>query len=92
MFTAITLHHPAPEHVEPLTQFMRDVIGALQGAPGLVDAHVARASDGSLLAGVTSWASAADFDRARPTIRAFAPQRDAAWTVEPDEAIRLEAL
>jgi hypothetical protein len=68
---------------------MRAVIAGLAGAHGLLDADVCEAADGSHLAGFTRWREAADFERALPTILAFAPQRDPTWTTRPDEAIRL---
>jgi len=91
-FTAITLHHPAPEHEQSMIQFMREVLEGLDGSQGLLDAHVARATDGSYLAAVTSWETAADFRKALPTIRGFAPRRDPAWTIAPDTPIRIEAV
>lgn len=92
VFTAITLHHPAPQFVDELTEYMRTVIDGIREAPGLIEAHVAEAADGSYLAGVTQWETADDFAQALPLILAFAPRRDPAWTLEPDEAIRLQAL
>jgi hypothetical protein len=49
---------------------MRDMVAGLAGSEGLIDAHVAEASDGSCLAGVTQWESAVHFERALPTILA----------------------
>jgi quinol monooxygenase YgiN len=92
MFIAITFHHPHPQHRAELARFMRDVIDGLDGAAGLLAAEVCEAPDGSHFAGFTQWQSSGDFQRALPTILAFAPQRDPAWTTRPDEAIRLQAM
>jgi hypothetical protein len=92
VFTAITLHYPATQFVDELTEFMHAVMDGIRDAPGLIEAHVAEAADGSCLAGVTQWNTADDFARARPLILAFAPQRDPAWTTKPDEAIRLQSI
>jgi hypothetical protein len=92
VYTAITIHTPAPEHVDELTSFMRDVIEGIGQAPGLIEAHVARAADGSYLAGVTQWETEDDFNSALPIILAFAPRRDPAWTTATDQAIRLQAI
>lgn len=92
MYVAITVHHPADEHEAEFVEFMREVMEGIDGADGLRQATVCRASDGSYVAGYTVWDDDEAFQASLPKILAFAPRRKPEWTTAPDEAIRLNEI
>lgn len=89
-FVAIATHHVAPEHTEAMLAFMRRVVAATEGAPGLIGFDVCREVSRGVLAGYSRWASRADFEAALGRIMSLAPERRPEWTTQPDDALFLE--
>jgi quinol monooxygenase YgiN len=86
---AIAIHHEAPEHTDEFIAFMRKVVEATQGAPGLLEFTVCRDPQRGFLAGFSRWENAEAFGAALPTIRSLAPLRQPEWSTAPDELITL---
>jgi quinol monooxygenase YgiN len=89
-FVAIAVHHAAPEHADEMLAFMRRVVAATEGAPGLISFDCRRELANGVLAGYSRWRSKADFDAALPTIASLAPERRPEWTTKPDDVLMLE--
>lgn len=89
-FVAIAIHHVAPEHADEMLAFMRRVVAATEGAPGLVGFDVCREVGQGVLAGYSRWETRADFDAALTRIISLAPERRPEWTTKPDDAVLLE--
>jgi quinol monooxygenase YgiN len=86
MLQAIAIHHAAPDHVEDFKAFMRRVMAATEGAPGLIEfTSWQDASDPTRLVGLSRWESEADFAAAMPRIMSLAPERRPEWSSAPDE-------
>ena len=90
MFVAIAIHHATPEHTDDMLAFMHRVIARTEGARGLIEFKACREVSRNVLAGYSRWESRAEFEAALATITSLAPERDPAWTDQPDEVIMLE--
>jgi quinol monooxygenase YgiN len=86
MFQAIAVHHAAPDHIDDFIAFMRRVIAATEGAPGLVEFTAWHDSEqpGRLM-GLSRWESEQAFIEAMPRIMSLAPERREEWSAAPDE-------
>jgi quinol monooxygenase YgiN len=87
MFQAIAFHHPRPEHVEAFVAFMHRVIEHVGPAPGLIDFHGFRDTNGERLMGVSRWESEQAFHAALPTIMEMGAERREEWSAAPDELL-----
>jgi quinol monooxygenase YgiN len=91
-FIAIAIHHAAPAYRQEFAGFMRKVLDATEGAPGLLEFKACRDANDTFLAGFSRWASAEAFRAALPTIYGLAPLRKPEWSTKPDEVITLVEL
>jgi quinol monooxygenase YgiN len=89
MFTAIAIHHAAPEHTDEFIDFMHKVIDAVGDAPGLLEFTACRDPRNGFLAGFSRWESAEAFQAARSAISSLGPLRKPEWSTKPDELITL---
>jgi quinol monooxygenase YgiN len=90
-FVAIAIHHHDPDHEEAFLSFMHRVIDATEGAPGLLEFRPFKDANGRFLAGFSRWESEQAFRDALSRITSLAPDRDPAWSTQPDELITLTA-
>jgi quinol monooxygenase YgiN len=91
-FIAIAIHHAAPAYRREFVGFMRKVLEATEGAPGLLEFKACRDANETFLAGFSRWASAEAFQAALPTIYSLAPLRKPEWSTKPDDVITLVEL
>jgi quinol monooxygenase YgiN len=91
-FIAIAIHHAAPAYRQEFVGFMRKVLDATEGAPGLLEFKACRDANDTFLAGLSRWASAEAFQAALPTIYGLEPLRKPEWSTKPDEVITLLEL
>jgi heme-degrading monooxygenase HmoA len=89
VFVAIALHHAAPEHEDEFIDFMRRVIEATAGAPGLLEFRACRDPATGVLAGYSRWESAEAFQAGLPRIGSLRHERRPEWTTQPDQVITL---
>lgn len=89
MYTVIAIHYAAPEHADAFLAYMRRVIDATSGAPGLVEFTAQREPNGAYLAGFSRWESEEAFRAALSRIGSLAGERKPEWSVRPDERIVL---
>jgi heme-degrading monooxygenase HmoA len=90
LFVAIAIHHVAPEHHDSMLAFMRRVVAATEGAPGLISFDCRRELARGVLAGYSRWRSRADFESGLERITSLAPERRPEWTTQPDDVVMLE--
>jgi len=86
-FVAIAIHHVASEHTEDMLTFMRRVVAATEGAPGLIGFDVCRDVSRGVLAGYSRWTSRADFEAGLERIMSLRAERRPEWTTQPDDVL-----
>ena len=89
-FVAVAIHHVDPRYEHEMLEFMRRVIQATEGEPGLIEFKACRELTTRVLAGYSRWNSRRDFEAGLGTITSLSPQRKPEWTVRPDDILLLE--
>ena len=85
MYQAIAIHHAHPDHVDAFKDFMRRVMAATEGAPGLLEfTSWQDEKEPSRLMGLSQWESEQAFVEAMPRIMSLSTGREE-WSVAPDE-------
>ena len=90
MFVANAFHLATQVHTDHMLAFSPPVLPRSEGARGLLEFKACREVSRNVLAGYSRWESRAEFEAALATITSLAPERDPAWTDQPDEVIMLE--
>lgn len=89
MFVAIAIHHVRPEHLDASIEFMWKTTAAVAGTAGLIEFKSYRDPSRPLLAGISRWRSAEDFQAAMPAIMSVTQFRKEEWTTQPDDLFTL---
>jgi heme-degrading monooxygenase HmoA len=91
-FVAVAIHHVDPRYEDEMLEFMRRVVKATEGDPGLISFKTCRELTTGVLAGYSRWNSRSDFEAGLSTITSLSPERKPEWTVKPDDILLLEEV
>jgi heme-degrading monooxygenase HmoA len=93
MFQTIAIHHADPRYVDDFKAFMRRVMGATEGAPGLIEfTSWQDASDQTRLMGMARWESEEHFTAGLSRITSLAHERREEWSTAPDELVTMTGV
>jgi heme-degrading monooxygenase HmoA len=89
-FVAVAIHHVDPRYEPEMLEFMRRVVRATEGVPGLNEFKACRELTTGVLAGYSRWNSRTDFEAGLSTITSLSPERKPEWSLKPDDILLLE--